>query len=281
MGFIFDELTECNLHMVWEFCVNWATESRSNFVKVRGVDVNLTPAVLNDIVGTSPDAVSLVLTGLNIRLPYRAIRHTLCGPQSMVQWTKHNAKRYYQSLPYAHMLREARVWLNIVMHCSTPGLHYTNITRDRVCLIYYLMTPSVPEERLDYMAPLFLAPVDITKTKGPDNEFGPTLTTAEHHRRDELIMARMYGLEMLHHLNGCRASSDVQLGEVERRYPLNAHAKSLLGIGLAFHEPMDDDIPTDDDRLHTGSDVDFDSETEEVDTALAGDEGDGGDATEE
>lgn len=39
--------------------------------------MTLTPAVLNDIVGTSPDADPLVLTGLNIHLPYRAIRHTL------------------------------------------------------------------------------------------------------------------------------------------------------------------------------------------------------------
>lgn len=68
-------------------------------------------------------------------------------------------------------------------------------------------------------------------------------------------MARMYGLEILRHQNGCLASTDVQLGDVERRYPLNAHAKALLGIGLEFHEPVDDDIPTDEDRQRTGSDV--------------------------
>uniref|UniRef100_M1DKP2 Uncharacterized protein n=1 Tax=Solanum tuberosum TaxID=4113 RepID=M1DKP2_SOLTU len=61
---------------------------------------------------------------------------------------------------------------------------------------------GVSEENVDYMTPLFPALVDITRTKGPDTEFGPTLTTAEHHMRDELIMARMYGLEMLRHQNG-------------------------------------------------------------------------------
>jgi len=101
------------------------------------------------------------------------------------------------------------------------------------------------------MAPLFPTPVDSTRTKGPDTEFGPTLTTAERHRRDELIMARMYGLEMLRHQNGWQASTDEQLGDIERRYPLNAHVKALLGIGPAFHEPVDDDIPTDKERLHT------------------------------
>ncbi|KAL3339362.1 hypothetical protein AABB24_028136 [Solanum stoloniferum] len=60
----------------------------------------------------------------------------------MVQWTKHNAKRFHQSLFYAHMIRDAQVWLKIIMNCLIPGLHYTNITRDRVCLVYALMTPT-------------------------------------------------------------------------------------------------------------------------------------------
>ncbi|KAH0716675.1 hypothetical protein KY290_012937 [Solanum tuberosum] len=78
---------------------------------------------------------------------------------------------------------------------------------------------DVLEQSLDDMVPLFSVPVDITKTKEPDNEFGPTLTTMERHRRDELIMDRMYGMDMLHHQNGCRASTDVPLGDVKRRYP--------------------------------------------------------------
>ncbi|KAH0650056.1 hypothetical protein KY284_029968 [Solanum tuberosum] len=267
MEFIFVEPEECNLHMVYEFYANLALEARSHFVTA----------------GSTPqDTNPLVLTGLNIRPPYRAIRHTLCGPQSMAQWTKHSGKRYHQSLLYAHMLRETRVWLKIVMNCLIPGLHYTDITRDRVCLVYALMTaielnigvvsksamqkarvhkrhkyafgglitrmchvPGVPEENVDYMAPLFPAPVGITRTKGPDTEFGQTLTTAEHYKRDKLIIARMYGLEMLCHQNGCLVSTDMQLGDVERCYPLNAHAKALFGIGPEFREPVDNDIPTD------------------------------------
>uniref|UniRef100_M1DGA3 Putative plant transposon protein domain-containing protein n=1 Tax=Solanum tuberosum TaxID=4113 RepID=M1DGA3_SOLTU len=175
------------------------------------------------------------------------------------------------------MIREAQVWLKIVMHFLIHRLHYTDITRDRVCLVYALMTPTelnigvvlksamrkarvhkgyiysfggiitrlcraegVPEEILDYMSPLFPAP--------------------------------MYGLEMLRHQNGCRASTDEQLGQVARRYPLNAHVKSLLGIGPEFHEPVNDDIQIDEDRLRTGSVVSSDSEMEEVDPTQAGDE---------
>ncbi|KAG5599586.1 hypothetical protein H5410_030956 [Solanum commersonii] len=90
----------------------------------------------------------------------------------------------------------------------------------------------------------------------------------------------MYGMEMLCNQNGCQVSTNVQLGEVERRYPLNKHAKALLGIGLAFHELVDDDILTDEHRLRTSSDMDSDSETEDVDSAYAGYETDGGDAME-
>ncbi|KAG5591343.1 hypothetical protein H5410_041857 [Solanum commersonii] len=148
----------------------------------------------------------------------------MCGPQSMAQWTKHSGKRYHQSLPYAHMLRDTHVWLKVVMNYLISGLHYTDITRYRVCLVYALMTSTeliigailkfamhkghmyafgglimkmchavgVPEESLGDMAPLYPVSLDITRTKGPDTKFGPTLTIVERHRRDELITARMY-----------------------------------------------------------------------------------------
>uniref|UniRef100_M1E0T2 Uncharacterized protein n=1 Tax=Solanum tuberosum TaxID=4113 RepID=M1E0T2_SOLTU len=224
MEFIFAKTGECNLNMVREFYAIKAPDTRSYFMNARGVDVTITPAVLNDIVGTSPDV----------------------DPLSMVQWTKHSGKTYHQSLPYAHMLREAYVWVKIVMPSLISGLHYTDITRESLFGLCLDDGHGVEHwgclEIDDAEGP---APVDIMRTKGPDTEFGPTLFTVKRHRRDEHIMARMYGLDMLRHQNGCRASTDMQLGDVERRYPLNAHAKALLGIGSKFPEPDDDDIPTD------------------------------------
>uniref|UniRef100_M1DMK3 Putative plant transposon protein domain-containing protein n=1 Tax=Solanum tuberosum TaxID=4113 RepID=M1DMK3_SOLTU len=211
------------------------------------------------------------------------------------------------------MLRETRVWLKVVMNCLISGLHCIVITSDRVCLVYALMTStelnigaiikssmrkvrvhkwhmyafgglitkmcraaSVPEENVDYMAP----PVDITRTKGTYTEFGPTLTTVERYRRDEFIMRMMYVLEMLRHQNGCHVSTNMQLGDVERRYPLNDNARALLGIVHEFWEPIENDILTEEENMRTGSDVDSDSE-EEIDPAQANDEVDGGDAMED
>ncbi|KAH0712429.1 hypothetical protein KY289_008388 [Solanum tuberosum] len=270
MGFIFQDPSECNISVVREFYANWKPDARSHFVTVQGVE-------------------------------------------STAKWIRHGHRGYHQSYPYAHMNREARVWLKMVMNCLIPGLHFTEVTRDRVCLVYALIKDlpinvgavlksamrkarvhrgqryafgglitnlcrraGVPEETVDYMAPLFTTPLDITKTKGPENMHGPTLTTAERNRRDEMIMARMFGLEMLRHRNGCRASTQEQLDEVATKYPLNEQAEALLGLGRAFIEPVWDDVPTDEDKRRTMSDSESDSEADEVD--LLAIEGTGGNA---
>ncbi|KAG5616323.1 hypothetical protein H5410_016147 [Solanum commersonii] len=77
-----------------------------------------------------------------------------------------------------------------MINCLILRLNYTNITRDRVCLVYAPMTSielniaaSVPKKSFDYITPLFHVPTDVTKTKGPNTDYGHTLTTAERNRR--------------------------------------------------------------------------------------------------
>ncbi|KAH0710902.1 hypothetical protein KY284_012329 [Solanum tuberosum] len=218
MDFICQDPSECNVSVVWEFYANWKPDARSHIVIVRGMEVPLTPSSINQILGTA-DAPSDVLTGINISPPYQKILHALCGAHSTTKWIRHGHRGYHQSYPYAHMNREARIWLKIVMNCLIPTLHFTEVTRDRVCLVYALMKDvpinvgavlksamrkarvhrgrrraGVPEESVDYMVPLFTTPLDVTNTKGPENMHGSTLTTTERNRRDEMIMARTFGL---------------------------------------------------------------------------------------
>ncbi|KAG5610947.1 hypothetical protein H5410_022228 [Solanum commersonii] len=87
---------ECNLSVVQEFYPNWKPDAHSHFVTVRGMEISLTPSVINQVLGTT-EAHFDILTGLNISPPYQQIRHTLCG------------------------------------------LHFIEVTRDRVCLAYALM----------------------------------------------------------------------------------------------------------------------------------------------
>ncbi|KAG5606523.1 hypothetical protein H5410_028015 [Solanum commersonii] len=140
------------------------------------------------------------------------------------------------------------------MNCLILGIHYTNITRDRMCLVYALMI-------------------------GIELNIGVIVKSAM--RKTWVHKGHsMYGLDMLRHQNGCHASTDMQLGKVARRYRLNNHAKALLSISHAFCEPIGNDIPTDEEHAHTSSDMDSNLE-KEIDPAQAGDEAEGGDAMED
>ncbi|KAG5591699.1 hypothetical protein H5410_042213 [Solanum commersonii] len=78
--------------------------------------------------------------------------------------------------------------------------------------------------------------------------------------------------EMLRHQNSSQVFTNLQLGEVERRYPLNDHAKALLGISPEFREPVNNDILTDEKHVSTNSDVTSDSNEEvDLDQAVGGD----------
>ncbi|MCD7467943.1 hypothetical protein HAX54_005651, partial [Datura stramonium] len=63
--------------MVRQFLANWMSNERSNQVKIRDqiiVEPNVDPQPFIDMVN---------------KPPYRNIRHTLCGPNSVARWTRH------------------------------------------------------------------------------------------------------------------------------------------------------------------------------------------------
>ncbi|KAG5620255.1 hypothetical protein H5410_005473 [Solanum commersonii] len=80
---------------------------------------------------------------------------------------------------------------------------------------------------------------------------------------------------MLHHRNGCLASTQEQLDEIKTKYPLNEHAEALLGLGLTFIKPIWDDVLTDEHKRRTMLDSESNSEAELGDLlALEGTNGD-------
>uniref|UniRef100_M1E0V4 Putative plant transposon protein domain-containing protein n=1 Tax=Solanum tuberosum TaxID=4113 RepID=M1E0V4_SOLTU len=236
MGFIFQDPSECNVSVVREFYANWKPDARSHFVTVRGVEVPLTPSAINQILGTA-DAPFDVLMEINISPPYQQIRHALCG-----------------AVVHCEMDLAWALWLSpVISLCShesgSSGAVLKLAMRKAIVhrgrryafgglIINLCRRAGVPKESVDYMAPLFTTPLDVTKTKGLENMHGPTLITAERNRRDDMITARMFGLEMLCPRNGCLASSQEQLDEITTKYPLNEHAETLLGLGPTFLEPV-------------------------------------------
>lgn len=130
MGFIFDDPMEYGSSMQIG-----SPDAYSHFVTIRGVEVRLTPLCLNKLLGTA-ELPPAILIGINISPTYQDIRHTLCGVNSTVKWTRHGHRGYHQAYPYAHLNREARVLLKIIMNCSVTGLYYIDVTWDRVGLVY-------------------------------------------------------------------------------------------------------------------------------------------------
>lgn len=109
--------------------------------------MKISPVAINAILGTL-DVPSSLFTEHHIRLPYQPIRHTLVGPTSIAKWIRHSYRGYYHAFLFSHMNRETRVWTKIIMYSFIPGLYYTEITQDKVCLVYALMTGAVVNIRV-------------------------------------------------------------------------------------------------------------------------------------
>lgn len=130
------------------------------------------------------------------------------------------------------MNREAQVWIKIIMHALFQGLHFTKITRDRVFLAYAFITKAMLNIRA------------ICKSSiRPKVSMGAIRTTTVRAYRDEHIMVRIYGLELLRHQSGGRPSILAEIDEVEVWYLLHNHTTTVLCIGTKFFEPMEDDVP--------------------------------------
>ncbi|KAG5581406.1 hypothetical protein H5410_052033 [Solanum commersonii] len=71
--------------------------------------------------------------------PYRDIRHTLCGVDSTARWERSKDTGRNNTLHFANFNQVARVWLKIVCSVLLPAKHLTEVTRDKVVLVYMLM----------------------------------------------------------------------------------------------------------------------------------------------
>ncbi|MCD7451459.1 hypothetical protein HAX54_011967, partial [Datura stramonium] len=102
-GYIFSEPERCNLTLVREFHSNWDTSF-----------------------------------GESTKPPYREIRHTLCDENSSAHWARdHNGP--HSTVVFSYLNREAKVWVKLVCVLFLPETHMTEVTRERIVLVYMLM----------------------------------------------------------------------------------------------------------------------------------------------
>ncbi|KAG5606879.1 hypothetical protein H5410_028371, partial [Solanum commersonii] len=127
LRFIFDNPGDCNLTLVREFYANWLTETKYKIVPVRGKDVK------------NPNCDPDEFNNLKDKPPYRDIRHTLCGVDSTARWERSKDTGRHNTLHFANFNQVAKVWLKIVCSVLLPSKHVTEVTRDRVVLVYMLM----------------------------------------------------------------------------------------------------------------------------------------------
>lgn len=119
---------------------------------------------------------SEALTELQKWTPYRDIRHVLAGPQSSARWTRHAYRGFHQSFPFTYLNREARVWVKLMTHVLFPGQYFTDVTCDRVSLVYAFMTGM----ELNIRAVIKLAMRKARAHKGRRYAFGGLITKLCH-----------------------------------------------------------------------------------------------------
>uniref|UniRef100_M1DTF3 Putative plant transposon protein domain-containing protein n=1 Tax=Solanum tuberosum TaxID=4113 RepID=M1DTF3_SOLTU len=249
LRFIFDHLRDCNLPLVREFYANWLTETKYKTIPIRGKDVKFNAATLNEFLGT-PNCDSDVFNTLKDKPPYRDIRHTLCGVESMARWERSKDTGRHKTLHFANFNQVARVWLKIVCSVLLPTKHLTEGIEEEVVDLTIAFHPDLRGKL-----------VDVTRTKALDTSHGPVLSAQERQARDDSVIARMFGMAELQLRIGGSPVTDAEMETMAERYPLSESAAFLCKTGPAFLEPLDDEEATADEAMDDEEDDVVDEET--------------------
>ncbi|KAH0730166.1 hypothetical protein KY289_001354 [Solanum tuberosum] len=157
LQYVFVNQSEFNLSLVREFYANWNTHRvELNQGLIRDSRVRFPVEALNEFLGT-PNCDNSEFLAMIERPPYRNVRHTLCGVNSIARWD--------------------RVTL-------LPCKNRTDVPRERVVLVYRLMKGLlallIEEEVHDVSHPpppgaphLVCHFVDVTSTKANDPSHEP------------------------------------------------------------------------------------------------------------
>ncbi|KAH0717889.1 hypothetical protein KY285_013920 [Solanum tuberosum] len=111
---------------------------------MRGKDVKFSARIMNEFLGT-PNCDADEFNSLKDKPSYKDIRHTLCGVDSTATWERSKDTGRHNILHFANFNQVARVWLKIVCSVLLPAKHLTEVTPNKVVLVYMLMkgTPII------------------------------------------------------------------------------------------------------------------------------------------
>ncbi|OIT34401.1 hypothetical protein A4A49_12394 [Nicotiana attenuata] len=100
------------------------------------------------------------------------------------------------------------------------------------------------EPDFDHTIDKLIRQTDITNLWLKDEAGTPSLTCAERNACDDSFMAHLYGMMDLQLRIGGRPATSEERTDLEQRYPLNAHAQQLVGVGEGYRLPADEDVNT-------------------------------------
>ncbi|KAK4359506.1 hypothetical protein RND71_021735 [Anisodus tanguticus] len=139
---VFDKSGPVNIDMILEMYDNFQLSRSDNdqwAINIRGEYVPLQLSAMCAILGV-PNHPIEPLKDFTRRLDYKEIRETMCGPDSEAKWTRYDGKyRRHKSMQMRNFYRDARVWLRLLNNWITPLDYYTNVQKERVCIVYFLM----------------------------------------------------------------------------------------------------------------------------------------------
>ncbi|OIT40669.1 hypothetical protein A4A49_05613 [Nicotiana attenuata] len=131
---------------------------------------------------------------------------------------------------------------------------------------------------------LVLAPslriMDLTNVRAKEENTTTSLTGAEHNAHDDSFMAHLYGMMDLQLRIGGRPTTMEKRTILEERFPLNAHAQQLVGLGDKYKLPADEDVNTPEQseaEPEQSDDEDDDDEEEAQEEEWAASEAEGDD----
>ncbi|KAG5595757.1 hypothetical protein H5410_036989 [Solanum commersonii] len=219
MGIIFQDPSECNVSVVWEFYANWKLDNRSHFVTVRGVEVPLTPSAINKILGIVEAPSDASWLSLIISL----CSHEPGSPGVV--------KNCYELLDTRAAFYRGDERPSLLSLCSDEGGPYKYRSGVE---IDHEKGKSTSRSKASWSSRgkcgLHGTSIHHTPRSHKDKGAGEHAWTRPHYskrnRRDEMIM----------------------LDEIQTKYPLNENVEVLLGLGPTFLEPVWDDVPTDEDK---------------------------------
>ncbi|KAK4373158.1 hypothetical protein RND71_008542 [Anisodus tanguticus] len=104
---------------------------------------------------------------------YKAIRDTFCVSGFKATWARHPGKyRRNKSLRMGNFTQKARVWLRLLNYRIMPFDHYTDVSKERVYIVYFIMMGQ--PVNIGYW--MLQEMIKVLKFKSKRLSFGNTLT---------------------------------------------------------------------------------------------------------